>query len=238
MRNFAGNPSHSEACRLLCSVFAAFATVTLAGVGSASAGALDDAVLQELNFARLHPQEYARLLQIGPASSWQVARSARGDKDPEAYAQAIAFLMRQPPLPPLRPDEKLAAAAREHVAAQGPAGKVGHEGQAGERFDDRLRRHGVQAGTLAENIAYGPSTPSDIVRELIIDSGVPDRGHRRNIFYETFDAAGVSCGPHRDYATMCVIDFASERDAAGREPSGLASNGRTEGGLARFLAGR
>jgi uncharacterized protein YkwD len=224
--------------KFLCSAFAMAAVATLSSVGSANAGSLDDAILKELNFARLHPQEYARLLQISPASSWQIARSAQGDGDPQAYAEAIDFLMRQPPLPPLSADDKLAAAAHEHVAAQGPAGAVGHEGRAGEHFDDRLRRHGVQAGTLAENIAYGPSTPSDVVRELIIDSGVPDRGHRRNIFYETFDAAGVSCGPHRDYATMCVIDFASERDAAGRRSSGLASNGRTEGGVAGFLAGR
>ncbi|WP_372784526.1 CAP domain-containing protein [Phenylobacterium sp.] len=200
---------------------------SLAGAGAARAQTLDEGVLQELNFARLHPQEYARLLQNQPASSWDRARSAHGDSDPEATAQAIAFLMRQPPLPALRADGQLAAAAQEHVRAQGPTGAIGHEGQAGERFDDRLRRHGVQAGTLAENIAYGPATPSDVIRELIIDSGVPDRGHRRNIFYQSFDAAGVSCGPHRGYAVMCVIDFASEAGEPRR--TDLASNTRATG---------
>jgi len=53
-----------------------------------------------------------------------------------------------------------------------------------------------------------------VVRELIIDSGVPSRGHRRNIFYPPLDAAGVACGPHRQYANMCVMDF-----AGGSEPA-------------------
>ena len=238
MAKVVGTSARPSWGKLLCSTFVAFALANLGCTGSARAATLDDAILEELNFARLHPQEYARRLQLQPASTWDLARSAHGDKDPEAFAQAVAFLMRQPPLPPLRADENLAAAAREHVAAQGPAGDVGHDGRAGERFDDRLRRHGVRAATLAENIAYGPSKAGEVVRELIIDSGVANRGHRRNIFYETFDAAGVSCGPHRDYAAMCVIDFASVRDeAAGQSQTALASNIRVASG-ARLLAGR
>jgi uncharacterized protein YkwD len=240
MAKVMGTSAQTRWGKVLCSTFVAFALANLGCSGASRAATLDDAILEELNFARLHPQEYARLLQLQPASSWDLARSAHGDKDPEAFAQAIAFLMRQAPLPPLHADENLAAAAREHVAAQGPAGDVGHDSRAGERFDDRLRRHGVRAATLAENIAYGPSKASDVVRELIIDSGVPNRGHRRNIFYETFDAAGVSCGPHRDYAAMCVIDFASLRDeAGGRRQTDLASNARTaDGGISRLPSGR
>jgi hypothetical protein len=176
---------------------------------AASAGAADDAVLAEVNFARTHPQDYARRLMLQPVSDWERALGpdARA-ADPGAFAEAIDFLMRQTPLPPLSRDETLDAAALEHVEVQGPAGEVGHNGQDGERFDARLRRHGLQARIAAENIAYGPSTPSDVVRELIIDSGVASRGHRRNIFHPELAAAGVACGPHRDYAAMCVMDFA------------------------------
>ena len=104
----------------------------------------------------------------------------------------------------------LAAAALEHVSVQGPDGHIGHESPDGERFYDRLMRHGAAESIAAENIAYGPPTPSDVVRALIIDSGVPSRGHRRNIFHAGFEVVGVSCGPHRDYNTMCVMDFAGE----------------------------
>jgi uncharacterized protein YkwD len=177
---------------------------------AAHAGDIGEAVLAEINFARAHPQDYAHRLLLQPVSDWERSLSpSTAEQDPGAYAEAIAFLMRQTPLPPLMPDVRLNEAAIEHVGSQGPAGETGHDGPAGERFDERLRRHGLRAEMLGENIAYGPATPIDVVRELIIDSGVPDRGHRRNIFYPAFRAAGVSCGPHREYATMCVIDFAS-----------------------------
>jgi hypothetical protein len=177
--------------------------------GASVAGEMDDAVLAEMNFARAHPQEYARSLMLQPVSDWERAlgpdaRSA----DPGAFTEAVDFLLRQSPLPPLRGDDALAAAALEHVAAQGPAGEIGHSGPGGERFDARLRRHGVRAEVSAENIAYGPPTPRDMVRELIIDANVANRGHRRNIFHPALATAGVACGPHRDYAAMCVMDFA------------------------------
>jgi len=203
----------------------AFRTVLFAGLAALALGAgapaaasasaqarvqvasSDADLLAEINFARTHPQDYARRLLLQPVSAWE--RALAEPADPGALAEAVEFLERQTPLPPLQPDDDLAAAALEHVAAQGPAGRIGHDGPAGEAFDARLARHGIAGRTEGENIAYGPARAADVVRELIIDSGVPDRGHRRNFFHPAFAAAGVTCGPHRDYGTMCVIDFAS-----------------------------
>jgi uncharacterized protein YkwD len=47
-----------------------------------------------------------------------------------------------------------------------------------------------------------------MVMQLIIDDGVKGRGHRKNTFIRGFTAAGVACGPHPRYKTMCVVDFA------------------------------
>lgn len=233
----------------LTAVALALAIPAVAVPTMARAGEADDAVLAEVNFARTHPQAYARRLMLQPVSDWERALGpdARAT-DPGAFAEAIDFLMRQTPLPPLSRDETLAAAALEHVEAQGPAGEVGHSGEDGERFDARLRRHGLQAQIAAENIAYGPRAPSDVVRELIIDSGVASRGHRRNIFHPQLAAAGVACGPHRDYAVMCVMDFAGPTpqlqqpdvprlDADGWRQAALAAPAfaRPQGLLARLL---
>lgn len=157
---------------------------------------LDDAVLDELNFARARPAEYARELR----------RELRNADDPAAVEDAIDFLERQSPLPPLKGDRRIAAAAYQHTIAQGARGDVGH-GAAGA-LGQRLRGQGVWAGLSAENISYGYDDPRDVVRQLIVDSGVPNRGHRRNIFATGYQLAGVSCGPHRAYGHMCVIDFA------------------------------
>ena len=213
----------------------------LAGAASdAQAGATEDAVLAEVNFARAHPQDYARRLAGQPVTAWEHALAVGGAAlDPAAYAEAVDFLMRQAPLPPLRADDQLAAAALDHVAEQGPVGAVGHEGAGGEPFDARIRRHGAQAEILAENIAYGPVDPADVVRELIIDNGVAGRGHRQNIFNEGLDAAGVSCGVHRDYEAMCVMDFAGAPLAApGWRQAELTLPAHGGGFLARLLHGR
>ncbi len=77
---------------------------------------------------------------------------------------------------------------------------------------DRIARYGVWLGTMSENIDYGSRTARRVVISLLVDDGVPGRGHRTNIFAPASRYAGVACGPHRTYGVMCVTDFA-ERPA-------------------------
>ena len=182
-----------------CLFRAAAVAALLFAAPRAFAASLDDAVLSEINFARTHPSDYARELRssaLGGASS----------EDPDAVEDAIAFLEGQPALPPLERDGRIAAAAREHAVSQGARGDMGH-GPPGS-LGQRLRENGVWAGLSAENISYGYDDARDVVRQLIIDSRVPNRGHRHNIFTRDYRSAGVACGPHRAYGAMCVIDFA------------------------------
>ena len=179
----------------------------LSASGPASAARLDAAVLAEVNFARTHPAEYARQLRKDAYVGGVVGSSEIGNEDADALSEAIDFLMSQPPLPPLSASEALAAAAHAHAAAQGRTGQVGHVSPGGAGLSERLHAHGVWAGLAAEDISYGYEDPREVVRQLIIDSGVPGRGHRQNIFVRAYQAAGVACAPHREYGAMCVIDF-------------------------------
>ncbi len=165
----------------------------------AHAADLDADVLAELNYVRAHPAEYARELRRAP--EW-----AFNQEEPGAVEEAIDFLERQQPLAPLKGDKRLGAAALEHVRVQGPRGDIGH-GAAGS-LGLRLRAAGVFAGMAAENISYGYDDARAVVRQLIIDSRVAGRGHRRNIFATSYTTAGVACGGHRQWGSMCVIDFA------------------------------
>jgi hypothetical protein len=182
--------------------------VTLAPV-RALAGGLGDDVLAELNYARTHPYDYAQ----GLRSVWRPndpdAEYANGAADnPRDLSEAIVFLEHQRPLKPLKGNPRLAAAAQGHATLQGPRGEVGHAGIDGASLSQRLQREGVWAGLSGENISYGYADARDVVRQLIIDSGVAGRGHRQNIFDPAYSAAGVGCGRHRVYGAMCVIDFA------------------------------
>ena len=75
-------------------------------------------------------------------------------------------------------------------------------------MSERMRAVGVWAGSSAEVVAFGHDRAPDIVLQLIIDDGVPSRGHRTAIFDPGLTVAGVGCGPHKVYRFMCVVDFA------------------------------
>ena len=183
-------------------IFAAFpALILMATSPAAVAGEHEAEVLAEINFARTRPQAYAQRLRHEVAYGRADAYS-----DPRDLAEAVDFLMRQSPLPPLARDRRLEAAARDHAERQGASGEEGH-GPPGA-LGRRLRGEGLFAGLTAENISYGPLDAREVVAQLIIDSGVPSRGHRHNIFGRGYQAAGVACVEHRRYGGMCVIDFA------------------------------
>jgi hypothetical protein len=167
---------------------------------------LDSDVLYELNLARTQPQAYARTLQ----QAARLTRASGAYDDPAAFHEAVDFLMRQPALPPLGADRALQGAALAHADYQGPKGGFGHAGPGEQSLDQRLHSHGAFAMLMAEDISYGYANPREVVLQLIVDAGVPSRGHRNNIFNPAFREAGVACGHHRLYGAMCVVDFAGK----------------------------
>lgn len=169
----------------------------------AQARGLETQVLAELNYARANPAAYAdELAQALDSGGW-----ALRDEDPRVVDEAIGFLLAQRPLPPLRAHAGLQAAAGAHVRAQARRGTEGHGAAAGG-LAARLKTQGVWAGLSAEAISYGYAEAREVVVQLIVDSRVPGRGHRKTIFGAGYSLAGVACGPHAAYGAMCVIDFA------------------------------
>jgi len=174
-------------------------------------------VLDALNAARADPAGLARdlrayrtyfhghLVRRPDQVAEMVTQEGTGAVD-----EAIAFLDRQPPLPPLAPSGTLAASARD-LAGDQAAGGTGHQGRDGGWPPDRLARHGG-GRSIAEVISYGAPDARDVVRQLIVDDGVRDRGHRHILFAPDLRFAGAACGPHREYRTMCVIDLSRTPD--------------------------
>lgn len=179
----------------------------MSSAASASAADLESGVLAELNAIRANPAAYAgHIRDAAQSGRGGVAVLAR--HDPAAVREAIAFLARQPALPPLAADSRLAAAARAHVRAQGPSGTVGH-GVGSDGFGQRLDIQKIAFSQAAEGISYGQASARDVVLQLVIDSGVPGRSHRRDVFGPAYQTAGVACGAHAIWGSMCVIDYAA-----------------------------
>ena len=187
----------------------------LATGAQAATGDFGRQMLAETNVARTDPRRYAGYIKelrgyfIGkgyrtPGSAAMVITS----EGVAALDEAIAFLSRQRPLPALSWSPGLARAAADLVREQAGSGATGHDGGESGDLRQRIERHGTWKSGIAENIGYGPDTARLMVMELIIDDGVADRGHRRNMFNDTFTTAGAACGPHPLYRKMCVMEFA------------------------------
>ncbi len=178
---------------------------------------LEQGIVDEHNLVRTDPRAYAayvsefreffdgNLIRIPGQTAAVLTREGVGAVD-----EAIDFLMAAEPAPPLTASDGMSRGATDHVEDQGPSGDTGHDGSDGSTPGERMDRHGSWNMIFAENLAYGPQTARDVVMGLIIDDGVPDRGHRRNIFDPRLQVIGVACGPHVVYRFMCVIDYAGE----------------------------
>ena len=109
-------------------------------------------------------------------------------------------------LTPLYPEEDLTSVAQGHAVKSGKTGHVGHKDM-NKRFAP-LRGKPYQG--WAENCSYGYQDALSIVITLLIDDGIKNLGHRKNILNESYNSVGVAIRPHKRYRVNCVIDFGNQ----------------------------
>jgi uncharacterized protein YkwD len=173
-------------------------------------------VLVELNAVRANPPAYAaNLSALLPLFNGTLIKkpgmtvSIRTNEGASAVREAIGALQRQAPLSGLTLSAGMSAAAADLANDQRQTGNMGHAGSDGSNPGSRLNAHGTWQMMYSENVDYGPLlTGRDVVVDLLVDDGVPDRGHRRNIFDANAHIVGIACGPHPKLRSMCVIDQA------------------------------
>jgi len=199
--------------------------ILLPSVASAQTGTtpLERALVAEVTRMRADPAAWARHIEAmlprfsGSTYADPDGRHIATEEGPAAVREAIAALRAAPKLSPVTLETGLVEAARAHVRDLGPKGARGHIGTDKSKPIDRMMRHGRCLGISLETIAYGPSLGAapevaarEIVAQLLIDDGVPARGHRNALLYANLGAAGGACGPHAKWRSMCVLDLARE----------------------------
>ena len=186
-----------------------------AGSNSASIGTpADMALVAEINLLRANPRAYAEKLRAA-------RRFYNGNRIEvpgkitvltlegiAAVDEAISVLEKTAPRPVLTNQRGLHTAAVLHAEDIGPRGSLDHSGRDGSSPFDRIQRYGRVAGLSGENLDFGSNDPEEVVIHLLIDDGVSNRGHRKNLLEPAFRHVGAACRPHRAYAWVCPMEFA------------------------------
>lgn len=175
---------------------------------------LEKAVVHEINLVRIAPKDYVPFLEQFK-KYYHEKLIKLPNKTPiitkegmEALREAIRFLRSTKPVPRLTLSRGMSLGAKDHVKDLGLSGGLQHQGSDRSQPWERVNRYGTWQKVIAENISFGHDQARNIVLSLIIDDGVPHRGHRKNILNPDFRVMGVACGEHPHYKTMCVITFA------------------------------
>jgi uncharacterized protein YkwD len=179
-----------------------------------------------LNLVRANPRAYARYF-IEPRLSLFIghnyvdpldARRAalRTKEGPAAVRETAQELSQVPGMGVLEVSRALSLAAKDHALDQSATGETGHTGSGGTLPGMRIEQYGQWENAVGEAIAYGPVSGREVVSRLLIDDGVPSRGHRRNILNPSFQLVGVAIASHPRYGWIAVIDLASDVLESGR----------------------
>jgi uncharacterized protein YkwD len=171
-------------------------------------------LLNEINQARANPQLYAGYLEkLKPYFKGKIYDPTGGggletQEGWNAVEDAITFLRAAKPLGPLSPSGGLCLAALSHVKDQSKSGATGHSGGDRTMIEDRVKPYGNWQGGIGENLGYGNESAREFLLMWLIDDGFASRGHRVRIMSDSYKVAGISCGPHPQYGSMCVLTLA------------------------------
>ena len=115
---------------------------------------------------------------------------------PEAnsnYSKSLlSDLSHQEPLPLVEPNTLLTKATKEHAydLVHNQKG-ISHSSSDGRNFQQRMKDAGITK-CAGENILEGNKDALKAIIMLLIDQGVPDKGHRRALLNPSFNLMGCS----------------------------------------------
>ncbi|BAU13231.1 unknown protein [Leptolyngbya sp. NIES-3755] len=178
---------------------------------------IERAIVKETNRLRANPQAYAaELAELRQYFRGNLLKlpgypALETQEGVAAVDEAIRDLKATAPRPALSISQGLSLGARDHVLDLGPKGKAGHYGTDGSDPFQRMNRYGTWKGSAGENISFSPiATAKWHVRQLVIDDGVRNRGHRKALLNPDYRLMGSACGNHAVYGQMCVMTYSKD----------------------------
>ena len=152
-------------------------------------------LLKLINYCRTSPDEFSQKIALPYLDE-------KGMTNLKESKSLIRTLLKMPPLSPLRMTDDLNKMAKEYAIEMGKKGFTGHRS-----FTSRFKNNKIKYDFTGENCSYGYNSALDIIMQLLIDKGIPDYGHRKNLLSNDFQYTGISIQPHKKSEWTCVIEF-------------------------------
>lgn len=148
------------------------------------------------NLARMYPKKFYGLYR-----AFAIAKGKESELTRDRYYTSLTKeLKSRSSEEPVYPDMEMFELAKCWALESGEKGLLGHD------------RQDCPGGFAGENCAYGYATGLEIVMQLLIDEGIPDYGHRVNLFHSEWRGLGAAIRTHRDYRFCAVQNFARTND--------------------------
>lgn len=186
--------------------------------------ALELQLLEEINTLRTNPGAYRyRLEQLeasvrqGDFTQGTTYRYMMGTREGvEPIQEAIVHLqsLEKQPLAPLVSVYALAVAAEDYTGEGEGVSRFGAANAQGQAVWQVVEWKG-NAQSASMN-SFGTDNAVEIVLQLLIDEGVPGRGHRKLLLDSTFTMAGLAAETGKSWKRHAVILLATGSTATGK----------------------
>ena len=128
----------------------------------------------------------------------------------DAYEEAIMFLRNQESCHSLNNSIYLELAADQHAKDCGINGQSSHLSSDGKSLSERIEAHCEWSEFIGENIDFSSISAEQVLISLLIDDGLPDRPHRKNLFSQKYRHYGIGVSHHKTHQSVCVLIYAAD----------------------------
>jgi hypothetical protein len=154
-----------------------------------------------VNVLRADPLSFLKNYVLPFLSQFPEAKGA-------SASSLITDLKGQSALPLMAPKDNLLNASRLHAIDLSKQSRISHSASDGRSFRQRMEAAGVTS-CAGENILEGRSDALKAIILLLIDEGVPDKGHRKGLLNPRFDLMGCSFYPKKGAESFILVQVFS-----------------------------
>ncbi len=171
-------------------------TRTSAGINTAAGEAYmtgrEKEMIKEINLIRSNPKGYIPIVEKFREQLKQTdfVDPNQINMEMEAVNSLVSELSALEPLSILKPRQVLHNTAKNHGLELKSNNRTGHNGMNGSWPWDRIQKDDPEAGPSGENLVGGVPGVRDAVLTLLVDTGIPGYGHRKNLLDPRWEYVG------------------------------------------------